>query len=197
MAHRAVFLDRDGVINEILYFPDMGRIDTPFHVDQFKLLPQVGSAVRQINELGFKVVVASNQPGIARNNFDEGTLTKIDARMRAEIGAAGGVLDAIYYCRHHSEGVNPKYRIDCDCRKPKPGLLLQAARDLDLDLASSYMVGDGLNDIQAGAAAGCKTILLGRRKCDLCRFMEDMGVAPDRIVLTLQDAVKEIQRGGF
>ncbi len=197
MAQRAVFIDRDGVINEILYFADMGRIDTPFTVDQFKLLPGVGEAVRLFNEMGFKTVVASNQPGIARNNFDEDTLTGIDAKMRAEIGKAKGVIDAVYYCRHHPEGANPKYRRDCDCRKPKPGLLLQAAKDLDLDLSASYMVGDGINDVQAGDRAGVKTFMVGRLKCDLCRVMDDMKVAPAAIVPDLLSAAKMIRMGAF
>lgn len=197
MGNKAIFLDRDGVINEILYFPDMGRIDTPFHVDQFRLLPRVAEAVSLINAMGFKAVVASNQPGISRNNFNEETLAKIDARMRKELASAGGILDAIYYCRHHPDGSNAKYRIDCDCRKPKPGMLFQAAKDLNIDLSASYMIGDGLNDVQAGLSAGCKTILLGRRKCDLCRFMEDMNVAPDMIAPDLLEAVKKIQSGGL
>ena len=197
MSNRAVFIDRDGVINEILYFADMGRIDTPFHVDQFKLLPKVGEAVRLINQLGFKAVVASNQPGIARNNFGEDTLDKINARMKSEISRDQGVIDAIYYCRHHPEGANPKYRVDCDCRKPKPGLLLQAAKDLGIDLKKSYMVGDGINDIQAGEKAGCKTIMIGRMKFDICRVMEDMKVAPDSVAASLFDAAKQIETGAI
>lgn len=197
MGNRAVFLDRDGVINEILYFPDMGRIDTPFHVDQFHLLPKVVEGVRLINEMGFKTIVVSNQPGISRNNFDENMLARIDARMREEIKAGNGIIDAVYYCRHHPEGANPKYRLDCDCRKPKPGMLFQAARDLDIALSASYMVGDGLTDIQAGCSAGCKTIMIGRLKCDLCRVMDDMKVSPDLVAPNLLEAARMIQMRGF
>jgi len=193
---RAVFLDRDGVINELLYLPDLGRIDTPFHADQFHLLPGVARAVRLINAMGLKAVVVSNQPGIARGHFSEEMLARIDAKMKAELAAGGACLDAIYYCRHHPEGTLPDYRRDCGCRKPKPGLLLQAARDLDLDLAGSYMIGDGLTDVQAGRAAGCRTILLGRKKCDLCRWMEDLAVEPDLIVPDLLEAVTKIKSGG-
>ena len=195
--NKAVFIDRDGVINEILYFPDMGRIDTPFHPDQFRLLPKVPEAVRLINEMGYKAIVVSNQPGISRNNFSEEILSRIDEKMRALVSAGGGKLDAIYYCRHHPDGTNPLYRMSCECRKPKPGLFLQAARDLDIDLPSSYVVGDGFIDIEAGQAAGCKTILIGRRKCDLCRFMEDMNVHPGALVADLLEAVKMIRAGGF
>jgi D-glycero-D-manno-heptose 1,7-bisphosphate phosphatase len=195
--HRAVFLDRDGVINEIVYYPDAGRIDSPFNVAQFKLLPQVGEAIALINAMGMKAVVVSNQPGIARNNFPEKTLEEIDRRMTQDLAARGAHVDAIYYCRHHPEGTNREYAVDCDCRKPRPGLLLQAAREMDIDLSASYMVGDGLTDIQAGRNAGCKTILVGRKKCDLCHVMEDMDVRPDLIVGSLMEAVRKMQDGGI
>ena len=101
------------------------------------------------------------------------------------------------FLRGECEGVNPKYRRDCGCRKPKPGMLLQAARDLDIDLSASYMVGDGITDIQAGCSAGCKTIMIGRLKCDLCRVMDDMKVSPGLVVPNLLEAARTIQAGGF
>lgn len=185
------------MINEIVYYPDAGRIDSPFNVAQFKLLPQVGEAIALINAMGMKAVVVSNQPGIARNNFHEKTLEEIDRRMTQDLAARGAHVDAIYYCRHHPEGTNREYAVDCDCRKPKPGLLLQAAREMDIDLSASYMVGDGLTDMQAGRNAGCKTILVGRKKCDLCHVMEDMDVRPDLIVGSLMEAVGKMQDGGI
>lgn len=193
--HRAIFMDRDGVINEMIYHQEMGIIDSPFTVEQFRLLPQVAEAIGLVNQMGFKAVVVSNQPGIARDHFSQETLARIDAKMKGELAAGGAFLDAIYYCFHNPQGSNGNYRIECDCRKPKPGLLLQAARDGDIDLANSFMVGDGLTDIQAGHSAGCKTILLGRMKCELCRLMQDQGIDPDFIVPNLLEAVKRIQKG--
>ena len=193
--HRAIFMDRDGVINEIIYHQEMGIIDTPFIVEQFCLLPQVAEAISLINQMGFKAVVVSNQPGIAKGHFSQETLARIDAKMKGELAAAGAFLDAIYYCLHHPQGSNGNYRMECDCRKPKPGLLLQAARDGDIDLTNSFMIGDGLIDIQAGHSAGCKTILLGRVKCDLCRLMQDQDINPDLIAPNLLEAVKRIQDG--
>jgi D,D-heptose 1,7-bisphosphate phosphatase len=193
--HRAIFMDRDGVINEMIYHQEMGIIDSPFTVEQFRLLPQVAEAVSLVNQMGFKAVVVSNQPGIARGNFSRETLARIDAKMKGELAAGGAFLDAIYYCPHHPQGSNGNYRIECDCRKPKPGLLLQAAREGDIDLTKSFMIGDGLTDIQAGHSAGCKTILLGRMKCELCRLMQDQGIDPDLIVPNLLEAVKRIQEG--
>lgn len=191
----AVFVDRDGVINELIYFQDLGIIDTPFTPEQFRLLPRVGEAVRAINEIGYKAIVVSNQPGIARNNFTEETLAQIDAKMNQELAKAGAFLDAIYYCPHHSGGNNGKYRMECDCRKPKPGLLLKAAQDLNIDLSASYMVGDNITDIQAGRSAGCHTILVGRMKCELCHMMEETRVKPDFIVPDLLEAAETISNG--
>lgn len=193
--HRAIFMDRDGVINEMIYHQEMGIIDSPFIVEQFRLLPQVAEAISLVNQMGFKAVVVSNQPGIARGNFSQETLARIDAKMKGELAAGGAFLDAIYYCRHHPQGSNGNYRRECDCRKPKPGLLLQAAREGDIDLTKSFMIGDGLTDIQAGHSAGCKTILLGRMKCELCRLMQDKDINPDLIVPNLLEAVKRIQEG--
>jgi D-glycero-D-manno-heptose 1,7-bisphosphate phosphatase len=188
-------MDRDGVINEMIYHQEMGIIDSPFIVEQFRLLPQVAEAISLVNQMGFKAVVVSNQPGIARGNFSQETLARIDAKMKGELAAGGAFLDAIYYCRHHPQGSNGNYRRECDCRKPKPGLLLQAAREGDIDLTKSFMIGDGLTDIQAGHSAGCKTILLGRMKCELCRLMQDKDINPDLIVPNLLEAVKRIQEG--
>jgi len=192
---KAVFIDRDGVINELLYFQDLGIIDTPFTPEQFRLLPHVGQAIRAINLMGFKAIVASNQPGIARNHFTEKVLARIDAKMNQELATAGAFLDAVYYCPHHPAGNNGKYRTECDCRKPKPGLLRKAARDLNVDLSASYMVGDNITDIQAGQSAGCYTILVGRMKCELCHMMDEAGVKPDLIVPDLLEAVERIRDG--
>jgi len=192
---KAVFIDRDGVINELIYFQDLGIIDTPFTPEQFRLLPGVGEAIRAINEMGYKAIVVSNQPGIARNHFTEETLAQIDAKMNQELARAGAFLDAIYYCPHHPRGDNGKYRMECDCRKPKPGLLLRAAQDLNIDLSASFMVGDNITDIQAGRSAGCHTILVGRMKCELCHMMEEVGVRPDFIVPDLLEAAETIKNG--
>jgi len=188
-------MDRDGVINEIIYHQEMGIIDSPFTVEEFCLLPQVAEAVRLINRMGFKAIVISNQPGIAKGHFSNETLDLVTEKMKSELAEGGASLDAIYYCLHHPYAGNGNYRKECDCRKPKPGLLLQAAREEDIDLTSSFMIGDGLTDIQAGQSAGCKAILLGRMKCDLCRIMQDMEVTPDLIVPNLLEAVERIQGG--
>jgi len=172
LSTRGVFLDRDGVINELVYFPEIGIIDSPLNPDQFRLLPDVAKAIRALNELCFKVVVISNQPGVAKGKMNHKLFKEIRLKMKRELDSEGARLDAEYYCLHHPDAVKEEYRVDCDCRKPKAGLFLKASSDLGLDLSQSYSVGDGLPDIKAGKAAGCMTILIGSMKCDTCRLMD-------------------------
>lgn len=194
--NRAVFLDRDGVINELIYYRDMGMVDSPFTVKQFRLLAGSGEAINIINRLNFKAIVVSNQPGIARGHFSEETLTLMNIKMKRQLARLDAFLDGIYYCFHDPKGKNRRYRKVCNCRKPKPGLLIKASKDFDIDLSRSYMIGDELTDIQTGRSVGCKTILLGRMKCQLCKLMQDKGIFPDIIVSDLLEAAKHIKRRG-
>lgn len=154
---KAVFMDRDGTINKYVGFLR--------NIDEFELLPGVADAIKKINISGYLAIVVTNQPVIARGEVSVEELTKIHNKMETLLGAEGAYLDAIYYCPHHPhrgyEGEVPEFKIDCDCRKPKPGMLLKAAADFNIDLSQSWMIGDGENDIKAGKAAGCKTALIG------------------------------------
>lgn len=194
MKNKAVFLDRDGVINELIYYEEMGIVDSPFTVEQFKLFPDIGKAIKKLKKLGFTIIVVSNQPGIAKNNFSMETFEKMREKMKRGLKRQGTAVDAEYYCFHHPYGKMKKYRQTCDCRKPKPGLLLRAAKDHNIDLSNSWMVGDGITDIQAGQTAGCRTILLGRIKCDLCKMMQDKEAQPDYIVPNLYKASLIIEK---
>ncbi len=158
--NKAVFLDRDGVINAALYNPVEGGLDSPYTLEDFRLLPGAAQAIRRINSLGFPAVVVSNQPGVAKGRCDFAFLETLDQRLHWDLGRQGAHLDAIYYCFHHPQAQVLSLRLSCDCRKPEPGLLLRAARELNIDLARSYMVGDLPTDVAAGLAAGCRTILL-------------------------------------
>lgn len=191
---RAVFLDRDGVINEIVYFPELGLLDSPLNPRQFKLLPNVAKAVKIFNKLGLKVVIASNQPAIAKGKITKELFEKISLKMIRDLKRGGAHIDAEYYCFHHPAAKYARYRVRCRCRKPEPGLLLKAAKDIGIDLSKSFLVGDSLTDIEAGGAAGCKTFLIGYLKSDLSRLMEDTDVRPDFIVPSLLDAAKIIER---
>ena len=154
---KAVFLDRDGTINKYVGFLR--------DIDDFELLPGVAEAVKLINASGYLAIVVTNQPVIARGEVTVPQLQEIHNKMETLLGAEGAYLDAIYYCPHHPhkgyEGEVPELKINCDCRKPKPGMLLKAAKDFNIDLSQSWMVGDGENDIKAGKAAGCRTALIG------------------------------------
>jgi D,D-heptose 1,7-bisphosphate phosphatase len=191
--NRAVFLDRDGVLNAAIWNPTEGKLDTPYKVEDFKLLPGVPPAVRSINEMVFLAVVVSNQPGVAKGKCGPELLEAVNDRLRASLAEEGAWLDGIYYCIHHPEAVLPVLRVDCDCRKPRPGLLWKASKELDIDLARSYMVGDQQTDVEAGLAAGCKTVLLdGHLPPD--ERPEASGVRPHWIAADLPAAVVAIGR---
>ena len=154
---KAIFLDRDGTINEYVGFLT--------DIKEFHLLDGVAEAIRKINASGYLAIVVTNQPIIARGEVSFTELQEIHNKMETLLGAEGAYIDAIYFCPHHPdkgfEGERVEYKISCDCRKPKPGMLLKAAEDFNIDLSRSWMVGDGKNDVEAGKNAGCKTVLIG------------------------------------
>lgn len=156
---KAIFLDRDGTINEYVGFL---RSE-----EEFKLIPGVAEAIRKINESGYLAIVVTNQPVIARGEVTVEELHHIHDKMETLLGREGAYLDGIYYCPHHPhkgyEGEIPELKIACNCRKPNPGMILKAAEDFNIDLSESWMIGDGENDIKAGCNAGCKTILIGNK----------------------------------
>ncbi len=148
----AVFLDRDGTINE-----QMGYIN---HISRFVLLPGVGQAIRKLNDRNIPVIVVTNQSGLARGYFPPALLDEVHAKMKQQLADDGARIDGLYICPHHPEAKEEKYRKTCDCRKPKTGLLEQAALDLDLDLTKSFMVGDRWSDLKCGVKAGATSILV-------------------------------------
>lgn len=190
---RAVFLDRDGVINAMVFRPKEGIFDSPYSLAEFRLLPGVAKAVRLINDAGLLAVVVSNQPGVAKGKCDRALLDAITYQMRSELESQGARLDAIYYCLHHPDGAVTDLRRECGCRKPKPGLLLQAAREHNIDLSRSYLVGDRMKDVEAGLAAGCTTILVQQDSAsDLRRTIGPR--KPRWVAADLLDAVVKIRQ---
>ena len=155
---KAIFLDRDGTINKYVGFLR--------DIDEFELIDGVAEAIRAINESGYLAIVVTNQPVIARGEITWKELREIHNKMETLLGLEGAYLDGIYFCPHHPhkgyEGEISELKIDCDCRKPKPGLLLKAAEDFNIDMSQSWMIGDGENDVKAGEAAGCKSILIDK-----------------------------------
>ena len=178
---KAIFLDRDGVINKYVGFLR--------NTGEFELLPGVAKAIKKINESGYLCIVVTNQPVIARGEVTVAELNEIHNKMETLLGLEGCYVDALYYCPHHPhkgyEGEVPELKIDCDCRKPKPGMLLKAAKDFNIDLKRSWMVGDGKNDIIAGKNAGCKTAYVKREKIE---------IAADVTVENLLEFVEKIDK---
>ncbi len=187
MSHPAVFLDRDGTINE-----EMGYIN---HVSRFRLLPQAAPAIRRLNETGFKVVVITNQSGAARGYFPAGLVDEVHEHLKRLLAKEGAHLDGIYACLNSPDE-------NCVCRKPRPTLMQQADRDLDLDLDRSYAVGDRYRDVESAANAGVKGILVltgyGQGEYDYLRTtqrVEPVYIAPDlgeAVEWILSDAGKSL-----
>lgn len=154
---KAIFLDRDGTINKYVGFLR--------DIDDFELLPDVADAIKRINSSGYLAIVITNQPVIARGEVTTAQLQVIHDKMETELGKAGAYVDAIYYCPHHPDSGFPsevkELKMICSCRKPKPGMLLRAAEDYNISLSSSWMIGDGENDVRAGQSAGTHTVLIG------------------------------------
>lgn len=162
---KAIFLDRDGTINEYVGFLR--------NIDDFRLIEGASDAIKMINQSGYLAIVVTNQPVIARGEVTVSQLDEIHNKMETLLGADGAYVDAIYYCPHHPHkgyaGEIPELKIDCDCRKPKAGMLFQAAKDFNIDLSASWMVGDGENDLLCGRNGGCKTAIIGDdSRADVC-----------------------------
>lgn len=153
-SQRAVFLDRDGVINV-----DHGYVHK---VEDFAFVPGSAAAMRRLQDAGWRLVVVTNQSGLARGLYSMLEYERFTAHLQAQLAAVGVHLDAVHHCPHLPDAAVPAYRLDCDCRKPGPGMLLRAARELSLDLRTCVIVGDRLSDVQAGRAAGVGRCVLVR-----------------------------------
>lgn len=176
----------------MVYHSDFGLVDSPANPDELFLLPGVSQAVRQINETGWPAIVISNQPGVAKGKYSEKLLDATTQKMHRLLAKDNARLDAVYYCLHHPEAEVVEYKSTCDCRKPRPGLLLQAAQEWGISLEDSYFIGDGITDILAGQAAGTRTILIASRKPYLYEALAERNANPDYIVGSLAEAVEII-----
>ena len=181
----AVFLDRDGTINE-----EVGYLRSP---EQLVLIPGAAEAIGDLNARGIATCVISNQSGVARGMFPEEALGPIHSALEELLRTRGARIDRIFYCPHHPREGVPPYNVACNCRKPSPGMLLRGARELDADLSRSFTIGDRIVDVQAGKAAGTTTVLVltgyGRESVKECQAA---GVVPDVIVPDLREAAARI-----
>lgn len=192
-SNRAVFLDRDGVINAMVYNPEFGLVDSPANPDEFELIPDVAKAILTINQMGLLAIVISNQPGVAKGIYSLDLLNDMTEKMYLELAQFGAKLDAVYYCLHHPDAKLAEYRQVCECRKPKPGLLWQAVQDWKINLQSSYLIGDGITDIIAGRVVGVTTFFISSRKGYILDELDRQGVQPDCFVNNLTQAVEIIK----
>jgi D-glycero-D-manno-heptose 1,7-bisphosphate phosphatase len=178
-----VFIDRDGTVSE-----EVGYVN---HVSRFRLFPWTAAAIKKLNQAGLKAILVTNQAGVARGYFKEEMIAQVHERLIEELQQAGAYLDGIYYCPHHPNAGTPPYRADCDCRKPKPGLLERAAREHEIDLTRSFMIGDKYSDVQLAQRVGSRGVMVmtgyGRGEYEYQR--EDWSTMPDRIAEDLNEAI--------
>jgi D-glycero-D-manno-heptose 1,7-bisphosphate phosphatase len=183
---RAVFIDRDGTISE-----EVGYVN---HPSRYRVFPYAAEAIKQLNEAGWLAVLVTNQAGVARGYFTEDVIGAVHDLLARELEGGGARLDAIYYCPHHPSVGEPPYRFDCDCRKPRPGLIRRAAADLDIDLAASWMVGDRYSDTELARNAGTRAALVlsgyGRGEWEYQRGA--WRHEPDLVAENLLEAVRKI-----
>jgi D-glycero-D-manno-heptose 1,7-bisphosphate phosphatase len=193
MKQPAIFLDRDGTITDMVYYPEHALVDSPCSPSQLVLMTGAGTALRSFQSLGYKLILISNQPGIAKRHFTPEIHQRIVQRLEDLLRLEGVAPTAQYYCLHHPQATLAQYRRDCDCRKPKPGLLLQAAEEHDLSLRDSITIGDSLTDVQAGEQAGTKTVLLTTVNSLITRLIVDQGVEPSFIARNLLEVVEYVR----
>jgi len=186
MSDKAVFLDRDDTVIE-----DTGYIDDP---GQVKLSEGAAESLGKLQGMGYKLIVVSNQSGVARGIVSEKVLGEIHGRLEALLREEGVILDKIYYCPFHPDGVIPKYRKESDLRKPNPGMFLKASEELGIDLESSWAIGDSERDVKAGKRAGCRTILINKPKEEM--QIKEMDVKPDFTAVNIREAANIIRKYG-
>lgn len=186
MKRRAVFIDRDGTLSE-----EVGYIN---HPSRFRLFPYAAAAVRHLNKHGWLAVLTTNQAGVARGYFLEEMISSVHEEMNKHLEHDGARLDGIYYCAHHPSVGEPPYRLECDCRKPKPGLITRAATDLAIDLNESWMVGDRYSDIELARNAGVKSafVLSGYGRGEWEHQSKTWTHQPDLVAENLLEAVELI-----
>lgn len=182
-------MDRDGVINEMVYVKDFGFVDSPSSPEQFKIIKGVQRAIMILKELGYKVIIISNQPGIAKGYYNKKTFNEITKKMHAELLKSKVLVDDQFYCFHHPNAKIAKYRKKCSCRKPSIGLIKKASKIHHLDLNKSYFIGDGMVDMEAAKKAGCKSIFVGGINSIIADLFSKKNLSPDYVARDLLDAV--------
>lgn len=194
--NKAIFLDRDGVINKMFYDKRTGIIDSPLLPQQIEFIPNIFNFLRSVKKRGYLLILISSQPGIGIKKISTTNFTAIQKKINRTLKINGVKLDAEYYCLHHPFASLKKYRMNCNCRKPNIGLFIKAIKRFNIDIKKSWLVGDGVFDIIAGIKMGLKTVLIGNvNEMEYLRVLEERlnGLKPDYIVKNLQEVQKIIE----
>jgi D-glycero-D-manno-heptose 1,7-bisphosphate phosphatase len=194
--NKAVFLDRDGVINEIVFHEDVEVLDSPFNIRQVRIIKGAFEAIATFNRLGYKVLLVTNQPGAAKGKMSLARIEEVNQHIVNMASKSEALIDHVYCCPHHPVGTpegDPALIIPCKCRKPGTSLLLAGIDEYKVDMNLSFMVGDSISDIQAGKTIGLKTILVGGLKCDARRLYEEKDCLPDSVFQDLNSFAQSLK----
>ena len=192
--NKAIFLDRDGVINDLVYHSEEGILDSPNSSKEFTLLPNVGISLQKLHNLGYKLIIVSNQPGIAKGKYTLQEFQKIKNKMEKELIHYKISFDGQYYCLHHPYAKIKKYKKNCNCRKPKTKLVLDAVHDFNIDLKKSFIIGDGLVDMELAKKLKCLGIFIGNINSLINKLFKEKRINPSYIAHDLSTATTYIKK---
>jgi D-glycero-D-manno-heptose 1,7-bisphosphate phosphatase len=188
----ALFLDRDGIINRMVLYE--GGWDSPQDPQDVVLVDDIEKVISWANKKGIVVIEISNQPGVAKGKMDQKTSDAIEERIHRLLGDGGAFIDKVYICPHHPQALVPGLKAVCNCRKPKPGLLIKAAEDLKIDLGISVFLGDKASDVEAGRNAGCKTIIFIHTQDDDDKLEEAKRAKADYRLFEIKEAIPILEK---
>ena len=186
-------MDRDGVINEMAYFREHGFVHSPFKPSQFVIIEGVPKALSLLKSLGYKTIIISNQPGVAKKHFTMQTFQSMQKKMHKELKKHNIIIDDEFYCFHHPDSKIKKYRKICNCRKPRTQLIKDAVKKYNIDIKKSYVIGDGIVDMEMAKKIKCKSIFIGNLNSTILRIFKERKLTPDFIVKDLLGAAKLIK----
>lgn len=192
--NKAILLDRDGVINELIINQEEGHVDSPNSKEQFKIIKNAIKAMKLFNELKYKIIIISNQPGVAKGQYDISEFNEIKNKLNNELSDHDIKISGQYYCLHHPNAKIKKYKKKCKCRKPETKLFFDAIKDHNIDVNKSYFIGDGIVDMQLAKRVKCKSIFIGNISSTLTRVFDEKGIEPWFIFHDLLEAAKYIEK---
>jgi len=192
--NKAIFLDRDGVLNDLVFYSEEGILDSPNSAKDFNITPRTIKALKKLKKLGFYLILISNQPGIAKKKYDLDEFNKIKSKMETILTKNNLKLDAQYYCLHHPQAINKKYKINCTCRKPKAKMFHDGIKNFSVDVEKSYVIGDGLVDMKLAKSVKCKSIFIGNVNSTISKVFKQHKIIPSYVAHDLNEAADYLQK---